>query len=429
MQLSRISLAINRVGASGPFAGSALNLDFTSGNNTLDSRITFTRASAATRTNASGVLETVAIDGPRFDYDPVTLQPKGLLIEEQRTNSIRNNTMQGAVAGTPGTAPTNWAFGALAGLTSSVVGTGTEGGITYVDVRLNGTTTGTGATLRLESLNQQAASSGQTWTGSSYLRLVGGSITNVTSLQLTIFGRDSTNTSETESFSSSDVKGSISGALAAQRTAVTGTLANASTAFICERVSFSLANSAAIDITLRIGLPQLEQGAFATSVIPTTTAAATRAADVAVMQGTNFSSWYNQTEGTLFADCDTAPSGGTAQRRIVYAGVSTDRFDLRLAIDGLSTGFNVVSGGITQAAITGAGATASTKIVGAYKANDFSAATNGVLGTSDTSGSIPTISQIAFGSNGSSESLNGHIRRIAYFPRRLSNAELQAITS
>ena len=45
---------------------------------------------------------------------------------------------------------------------------------------------------------------------------------------------------------------------------------------------------------------QLEQGAFSTSYIPTTTAAATRAADVATVTGANFSDWYNQTEGTFY---------------------------------------------------------------------------------------------------------------------------------
>ena len=48
--------------------------------------ITFTRASGATRVNASGVLENVAENVPRIDYDPVTLECKGLLVEERRTN-------------------------------------------------------------------------------------------------------------------------------------------------------------------------------------------------------------------------------------------------------------------------------------------------------------------------------------------------------
>jgi hypothetical protein len=62
---------------------------------------------------------------------------QGLLVEEARTNSIRNNSMQGAVAGTPGTLPTNWSESRAAGLTQTVVGTGTQNGIDYIDIRLN----------------------------------------------------------------------------------------------------------------------------------------------------------------------------------------------------------------------------------------------------------------------------------------------------
>lgn len=67
-------------------------------NEVLDSRITFARADAATcatRFNSAGALETVAANQPRFDYDPVTLAVRGLLIEESRTNLLLNNTTLG----------------------------------------------------------------------------------------------------------------------------------------------------------------------------------------------------------------------------------------------------------------------------------------------------------------------------------------------
>ncbi|MFM6192892.1 MAG: hypothetical protein ACKPFF_10615, partial [Planktothrix sp.] len=74
----------------------------------LDPRITFTRASSGTYFDSNGVMQLASANTPRFDHNPNTKESLGLLIEEQRTNSIRNNTMQGAVAGTPGTLPTNW---------------------------------------------------------------------------------------------------------------------------------------------------------------------------------------------------------------------------------------------------------------------------------------------------------------------------------
>ena len=55
-------------------------------NKTFSDIITFTRASTATYFDATGTLQSAAIDDPRLDYDPATLAARGLLIEEQRTN-------------------------------------------------------------------------------------------------------------------------------------------------------------------------------------------------------------------------------------------------------------------------------------------------------------------------------------------------------
>lgn len=65
--------------------GSTLWLDFTTG--VLDSRLTFTRAAnTATVINSSGYVQTVNANTPRFDHDPTTQAPKGLLIEGAATN-------------------------------------------------------------------------------------------------------------------------------------------------------------------------------------------------------------------------------------------------------------------------------------------------------------------------------------------------------
>ena len=264
----------------------------------FDPRITFTRASTATYFNSLGVLTTANNNVPRLDYNPSTLAPLGLLIEEQRTNSIRNNTMQGAVAGTPGTLPTNWiTIGAgLGTLTQQIVGTGISNGITYIDVRISGTTSTISFGISPESNTQISAASGQNWTSSIYLARVGGTTSNLTIIQRvverTIVGSGVANTP-------TNITSSLGTSLS--RFSVTRTLTDATTAFVTTDVLFEFLAGAAIDITLRIGLPQLEQGAFATSVIPTTTTALTRNADVASMTGTNFSSWFNAAEGTLLA--------------------------------------------------------------------------------------------------------------------------------
>ena len=80
-----------------------LALDFTTAS--LDSRITFTRTTDATHpatyVNSSGVISTATNNAPRFDYDPVTLACKGLLIEESRNNNFLNSSNLSAVSWSP----------------------------------------------------------------------------------------------------------------------------------------------------------------------------------------------------------------------------------------------------------------------------------------------------------------------------------------
>jgi hypothetical protein len=65
--------------------------------------ITVSRASTKYCDDTAGTYASVATN-------TLCVTNKGALIEEARTNSIRNNSMQGAVAGSPGTLPTNWTF-------------------------------------------------------------------------------------------------------------------------------------------------------------------------------------------------------------------------------------------------------------------------------------------------------------------------------
>lgn len=70
-----------------PTSKPSLNLDFANVG-ALDPRITFTRSSSATYTNSLGLITTAATNVARFDYDPVTLAARGLLVEESRTNLL-----------------------------------------------------------------------------------------------------------------------------------------------------------------------------------------------------------------------------------------------------------------------------------------------------------------------------------------------------
>ena len=142
---------------------------------TLPGAIGVSRASSGYAASLSG-------QWTGFADDVARRTDRGLLVEEARTNALRNNSMQGAVAGSPGTVPTRWAMDATAGLTRTIVGTGTVNGIDYIDVRIAGTAAGAGYFhfTPESSLNFVAASNGQVWAWSWWEALVAGSFAGVT---------------------------------------------------------------------------------------------------------------------------------------------------------------------------------------------------------------------------------------------------------
>lgn len=372
---------------------------------------------------------TAANSAPRFDYDPVTLAARGLLIEEARTNSIRNSTATGAVAGIPGsggTAPTNWAIaGTSGGLTRQIMGTGVEEGIPYIDLRIFGTD-GTYGDISFDS-GTIAAASGQSWAGSVYLRLMAGSFTNLASASLILYGVP--NFTDNGMLS---IKTITNAPLKGQRLAVTKTLADGTTTSISPRLAFT-PGAGAVDITLRIGLPQLEAGAFVTSPVLTTgSATATRAADVAVI-GT-LTPWYNASEGAMLAEFDLIRSPPPATQYAVAFDDGTASNMMALYVDSIAQclGF-ITTGLVTQAQLLGAsgiGGGAVVKAAMAYKINDAALAVNGAAAVADATVTIPTVTKFNIGNRSDgARQFSGHIRRVKYFNSRLANATLQSITS
>jgi hypothetical protein len=425
---STVSVGALSTGVSGDAA--SLSLDF-AGTGTLDPRVTFTRASTGTFFNSAGVLTSAATNAPRFDYNPSTLAARGLLIEEQRTNSIRNNTMQGAVAGTPGTPPTNWALTAAGGNITSLetVSVGTENGIQYIDVKyvFSGAAT---ANVRHETIGQIAATNTQTWTASAFVKLVGGSTSNITTnvvitqYNAAFAGLEATSVPFTP----------LTTALGTSRPSNTKATTQATVASVTSAIS--IVATGAADITLRIGLPQLELGAFATSVIPTTTMGLTRNADEASVN--TLSPWFNASEGTLYGEVSSAAQTvGGVSRRIanINDGTEADRITVGWAGAILVGAAFVTDNSVTQAGFNSPSGAYPfpTKVALAYKTDDFQAAVNGSAFAADTSGTVPTVTQMRIGdvvTGGTGpQNLNGHVRRITYYPRRLSQAELTAITT
>lgn len=397
--------------------------------------ITFGRAGGtATYVNATGTIVSAAANEPRFTHDPVTLRSLGLLVEESRTNYIRNNTMVGAVAGTPGSPPTGWTFANSAnGIDRSITGIGVENGITYIEVRFSGLSTASGGFQILPQLTTDiAAVSGQTWTASYYLKLQAGSLANLTSLQSSLVERSSAGGLLV---STAVNLAPTSAALGTQRIEFSRTLNNASTAFVSlTAITAQYASGVPIECTLRIGFPQLEQGATASSVIPTTGTQATRNADVATITGAAFSSWYRQDEGSLYVNGAGVSNISGATRRYAEMTSLTAGSSERILL-GYSLVTNnrllVVDNNVSVADVSVTGSS-SAQVAAAFKVNSFQLASNGTLGTEDTNGSLPAVDTLYLGSaDGSSPAtfLNGTISRLTYFPQRLPNAKLQAITA
>jgi hypothetical protein len=245
---------------SGYKSGKAYSQIPTNGNGDL----TWTRASTANRTNGSGDIELMGTGVPRLSY--MYGSCPALLLEPQRTNSIRNSTMVGAST-SPSTLPTNWVRQNTSGLTQSVVGLGTENGINYIDINLQGTATGANDAYSFDQTI--SASIGQTWTNSWYFKLVS-SNPNAVRLAMQEFNGGAFLNVVTQ-----DITPTTTLARYSQTKTLVGTGVTNVRAMIY--VNFVIGQT--YDTTIRLAAPQMELGAYSTTYIPTTTASATRVAD------------------------------------------------------------------------------------------------------------------------------------------------------
>ena len=385
--------------------------------------LAFTRASSKTRTNAAGVVETIGNNVPPHDYrnadGSLSTFPR-LNLEPQRTNSIRNSSMVGAA--TPSTLPTNWTQLTTAGLTRTIIGTGTENGLPYVDVRYNGTSLGTSVLLAFETATGITAATGQVWTGSFYIKTISlpnpptsfrSLIAEYTSAGVYIrdVGLTITPTSNLNRFSQTETL-----------------IGGATTARVVNGVLGALTNGAAYDFTIRIAAPQMELGAYATTWVPTTTAAVTRIADFASKTGV--SSLIGQTEGVLFVDfvAETPSenrrislSDGTASNRLVLTYLDSGKIQFTYLVGGSAQANFITVPSYVKGQLL--------KIAFAYKQNDFVGYINGAQLFTDNSGNVTTMSQIAFADATLSSPFIGNVNQAALFPTRLTNAQLAELTT
>ena len=370
---------------------------------------------------------TTAAYAPAIDWLP-TQRVYGLRSEEARTNSIRNNTMVGAVAGTPGTFPTNWTnSGSTNSLTRQIVRTGTDPitGLPYVDLRLSGTPSGTGSIgVAFDAVTAVAAAVGQTWTRSLYLAIVGGNTTNVTAFNNYLIVYDSGSVALVAN--SSNIFSSVTGTMA--RFSAGYTIVSATAAYLQQIILVGYTSGNAIDITLRIAAPQLELGSFATSPILTYGAAATRAVDTLVVPNNN---WIGQTAASIAVDYVnyTTATGSL----ISTDDGSTNNRVITFTNGGTTPAVRVVVGGVDQANMNQASVTAGTlgRLAFGVEQDNFAASINGAAVTTDTSGTVPSgQTTMRIGTNVlGAASLNGHITSFRYDNVRLLDQNLIDLTT
>jgi len=386
-----------------PAVEPSLNLDFANSKK-LDSRITFTRGSTATYTDESGIIRTAAANEARFDHDNDG-NSLGLLIEESRTNSMSysnefstNWSFGGAGVGvlTPNAAIApdgTWSASKLAAEETHWLTRGTPLSVasnTFVKFNLS---TGTFDSVIATS----SATYGITKAGNGWYR-VHLTVSNIT---FSVYAK-------------------------------AGELSFIAIQFQGSSAYIYSADGGAGNTTQGIYIwgAQLETGSFPTSYIPTTSSTVTRSADVASMTGTNFSSWYNQSEGTFLTN-KSGLNGNTSPTPCIYSlhsGGNANSYDPNIR-HANADAFAVFSSG-TYSFLTSA--LPSTRHAFALEQNNFAVSAGGAAPVTDTSGALPAVDSLFFNvyyyAPQAAESGAYTISRLTYYPVRLPDATLQALT-
>lgn len=411
-----------------PIAGGVpptLDLNFLGG--AMPDGITFTRASTALSFNSAGTLTSAATNVPRLDYNPATLQPRGLLIEEARTNLLTYSAEFDNAAWTKSVSTvtansTTAPDGTLTADTLVDAATTAEHVMTSANITWAGNTQYTlSVHVKAGTLNyiRLLFSTAGNWVNSSrscFFDLTNGTVVGTPAAPLT---------ASITSAGSGWYRCSITATTVASPSASSVNIALANTS---SNTTFAGAGTN----TLFLWGAMLEAGAFPTSYIPTTTAAATRAADVATINP--LGSWFNGSTGTVFAEFSVFKSNpttvqypvalddGTAQNLMSIYNDSSAQI-VALIIASSVTGVQTV---LATGAVTGT----VYKAALAYKVNDVAGAVNGGTVAADTSNTIPTVTKMVIGNRTDGvRPLNGYIRRIRVHDRRLPNAVLQVLTS
>ena len=365
--------------------------------------------------------------GPRFDYDPVTLLPRGLLVEEARTNLLPfSEQFDNAAWSKQNTTITaNSAVAPDGTMTADTLTAATTGLFRYVQ-------------------QQPTLTNGVTYTLTAYLKYK-------TARWVWLLGETTT-----DAFAVFDV---LNGAVGDASSGITRSITPVGNGWYRCTATF-LVGSATATQQVGIGLSdtntvsnppatagidayiwgiQLETGAFATSYIPTIASTVTRSADVATITGSLFSQWYRQAEGTFVFDFGPFNFAGTMAGSAPYdtaVGAVTNGVRAGRQFSAQNQfGWNVqnkTGTPIGTSAISGSGGFAPLngpaplqKLAVFQTTTSMGGVVNGGIVSSTALTVTPTGASDLFYIN---PFMNGWFRSIRYVPVRAADFQLQALT-
>ncbi len=384
--------------------------------------ITFTRASGGGRFNASGQYEWLPANQPRIDYDPVTGECRGLLVEEQRTNLLTYSNEFGNSAWIKG--------GSVVEAGVGLAPDGSAAATKLVESTANSThrlTRNVSGANGAYSLSLRVRPAGRT-----RMRLYLSD--NVSSVCFAHFDLTTGQVFSTEfgakwTGGAASIKPIGGGWFECALSATSTDTTSAGKQLVIDlydgtSVSYQGDGTSGV----YIWGAQLEAGTFPTSLVHTTDAQVTRAADVASVN--TLSPWYNPEQGTLFVEAvplqrpDEASLGTLASLR---KATTWEGYRVIPDKDRAKVIARDVDG--PDASIFLPGRQLSPKQALAFVSGEsVSLAAGGSVASVDYT-DVPEVSNLTIGYGAGGLWLNGHIRSLRFYPRRLSNTELQAVTA
>ena len=397
----------------------------------LDSRITFSRDSIATYLGSDGLIKTAQPNIPRFEFD-TDRNCLGLLIEESRTNLLTYSDL------TSGASGSWWANGGPTVSQGSNV-TAPDGTLTAWNTVYNGAS-GDGNLYR--GGGEVTTTNSTSYTISVWAK-VPSTNTYITGVKIRTFNDDhsgtfnlltGTSVGTAEGTTTNRIEAYPNDWYRCSITFTSGTDGNQGIQFyLINNSSTSLNSSGANGEELYLWGAQMEAGSFATSYIPTTTATVTRSADNASITGTNFTDFYNQTEGSIFCDYNIPFDNSGTVLWVLTQSVYTNSDRIVNNINSLSTLYSS-SGGTNYVNLSlNSGIELQNSSAISWKTDDVSIYLSSGDSDSVSSYNLPiNLGRLDIGHRsvvgGDQQHVNGHIKRLTYYPKRLPNAQLQNLT-